>query len=95
MRSFIGKVFHTIYRVVLYDLFLIPLRGGNGVTQMYELSQYTLNVVGVWMLIYEGINEGVQYSDNVLIAMIGILAAISGLKQWFNWKKNGDANVDK
>ena len=79
-------------RAIIQALFWQPLRGGNGVVMMYELSQYALNVLGIWMLVYEGLNEGQQYPENVLIATIAFLTAIAGLKQYLTSKKKEDNN---
>ena len=81
---------------LIYDLgqalFWQPLRGGNGKVLMFELSQYVLNVLGVWMLVYEGITPDVQWTENILIATIGFLIAIAGLKEYFNHNDNKNDN---
>lgn len=69
-------------------LFLQPLRGGNGVVQQYELSAYILMWLCVFCLTFETVKDGDQLADTVEIAMLGTLATMAGVEQYFKIKYN-------
>ena len=69
-------------------LFWQPIRGNNGITQLDELGKYIVIWITTWMIIYEGLLEGSQFTDPQFIAVLSLLAGIIGVQLYFKNKKN-------
>ena len=65
-----------------------PLRGDNGRTQPDELAKWLITWIGIWMVYYEGVTEGEQYSDSKFLYVFGAVTVIAGLKMYFKKEKN-------
>lgn len=70
-------------RMMFNALFLQPIRGGNGVTQLDELGKYGVIWVTVWTIIYEGIRMDQQFTDVQFVAILSLLAGIIGVQLYF------------
>ena len=64
-----------------------PLRGGNGVTQPDELAKFLIVWSGIWMVFYEGLHIGEQFSDAKFGTVFAAVVAVAGLQMYFNKKK--------
>ena len=92
------RFFKSIYQflTLIFNAFLWePIRGGNGKTQLDELAKYAIVVSAVWMIIYEGITEGAQFSDIQFITVFGALVAAGGLKMHYKGIPDSDNKNDK
>jgi len=64
-----------------------PIRGGNGVTQMEELSRFLIVWCGIWVVFYEGLNEGQQFTDLQFTTVFAAVVAVAGLQMYFKNKE--------
>ena len=80
----LGLVFVLLNRKVLFRaLFLEPIRGGNGITQMDELAKYILLMLAI-VVTFNNLD-----SETTLYAVLGAAVTIAGLQIGGDvWKKN-------
>ena len=64
-----------------------PLRGGNGVTQPDELAKFLITWTGIWMVVWEGIHDGSQFSDMEFTTVFAAVVAVAGLQMYFKNKE--------
>lgn len=86
MKRFFKWIYNLI-KILANDLFFSPLRNGNGVVLNTEFASYTTVWVVFFSIIIEGLKEGQQYTDVQFIAILGLLAGVLGIKEYFNKNK--------
>lgn len=75
------KQIFTILQILWDSLFLEPIRGGNGKTQLDELAKYAIIVITV-------IEAANPHSDNVKLGeLLTFTATIAGLQKHFKTKQ--------
>ena len=78
----------------IYDigqaLFWQPIRNGNGLVLNTEFASYTTVLVVFFAIITEAVKDGQQFTDVQFIAILGLLAGILGIKEYFNNKHKNE-----
>ena len=81
-------------KLMFNTLFLSPIRNGNGKVLNTEFASYFTTWVVFFAIIIEAIKDGQQYTDVQFIAILGLLASILGIKEYFHNKEIKDKKED-
>ena len=89
----VGLIFVAINRKTLFkSLFLEPIRGGNGVTQMDELAKYVIIILSIVVTFY---NLTSTLTLQILLGSLVIIAGIQkGSEVWKTFLNKGNKKED-